>query len=855
MTSIALDRLARGPVDADFWPAFAQIAAAWIAEHGLHARDAIVLLPQAGLLADARAAFARQGGWQPRIDTARSLAAAHRAPPTDGHGPSGDPSVDRLAAALLLRDQPQGRAWAERDPRTFDASVAWVTDTAVQLQRAAGAKPPDERESWWDALRAELPPLAGPGGGERWLARIALEWAAASPSAATDLLWSLRPMAWVGLRALGGESLMEGLLAQAQSQGTPVLWLDADPPREHPFEAAAYLPAPDCAHAEDLEQEAGAAAQCVLDALGRGEAPVALIAQDRLVVRRIRALLERAGVGLADETGWALSTTRAAAHVMALLRAAQPEAGRDAIVEALKAEAPQAAAALEDAWRRERSPAAWALDAERALRDRLMLLGGSGPRRLRESLELLQRSAPALMAALAADAAGRQLLSVLRLDASITDPAWQSVAHATHMSFEAFVAWVDTTLEAATYVPMPDAHAQVIVTPAARAALRRFGSVVFPGCDDRHLGDQGVAGPSTSLIPEALARRFGLRDAAWRRERERLAFAQLLRVPKLQLLRRMHDGDEPLAPSPLAELAWHARRRAAQPLPDDRPVIAPRVQVERRPVHRPAPAMASSLPPRLSASAVEALRDCPYRFFARSALGLRESNELDAALDKSDYGRWLHAVLHRFHSQRREDLDDRVQLLAVADDVQAEFALPATALWPFRVGFDHVAERYLAWLHERDQKGWQFAAGELERRCAPPELGGLTLEGRLDRIDHGPDGGAMLIDYKTGNAQKLQQRVRSPLEDTQLAFYAALLTDEPQEPLPRAIYLALDEREAPREIEHLDVARSAGLLVAGLADDLEALRGGAGAPALGEGEACEHCHARGLCRRDHWSAA
>ncbi len=37
---------------------------------------------------------------------------------------------------------------------------------------------------------------------------------------------------------------------------------------------------------------------------------------------------------------------------------------------------------------------------------------------------------------------------------------------------------------------------------------------------------------------------------------------------------------------------------------------------------------------------------------------------------------------------------------------------------------------------------------------------------------------AMLIDYKTGNADKLKQRVAEPLEDTQLAFYAALLTDE-----------------------------------------------------------------------------
>jgi len=42
-------------------------------------------------------------------------------------------------------------------------------------------------------------------------------------------------------------------------------------------------------------------------------------------------------------------------------------------------------------------------------------------------------------------------------------------------------------------------------------------------------------------------------------------------------------------------------------------------------------------------------------------------------------------------------------------------------------------------------------------------------------------------------------------------------------------------------------------LVDGLAEDLRRLREGAALPPLGEGSACAHCDARGLCRRDHWS--
>ena len=45
----------------------------------------------------------------------------------------------------------------------------------------------------------------------------------------------------------------------------------------------------------------------------------------------------------------------------------------------------------------------------------------------------------------------------------------------------------------------------------------------------------------------------------------------------------------------------------------------------------------------------EALRACPYRFFAQSVLGLRAADELDPEVEKRDYGKWLHEVLHRFH--------------------------------------------------------------------------------------------------------------------------------------------------------------------------------------------------------------
>ena len=256
------------------------------------------------------------------------------------------------------------------------------------------------------------------------------------------------------------------------------------------------------------------------------------------------------------------------------------------------------------------------------------------------------------------------------------------------------------------------------------------------------------------------------------------------------------------------------------------------------------------MPERLSASQLEALRQCPYRFFARAVLRLDEPDELESALAKRDYGNWLHAVLHRFHSRRDAAGGEAVQLQQAAEAVTHEQGLDAGELLPFRASFEHFAPAYLAWLAEREAAGWRWQEGETDHRRAPPELDGLQLGGRIDRLDRGPGGARQLIDYKTGNADALARKVKTPLEDTQLAFYAALLDGGADF---SASYLALDDAKAPREIGHDGVQRSAATLLEGLGAEWQRLRAGAPMPALGEGAVCDTCEARGLCRRDHWA--
>ena len=145
---------------------------------------------------------------------------------------------------------------------------------------------------------------------EAWLGRIAVAWAASS-AYGTDLLFGADVELLVVVQGFQPEPLHAALAAQ---------WVDRTVVVQ--LALANEAGSVQLHRALDGEDEAQRAAACVLAQLNQGRSPVALVAQDRLLTRRVRALLSDRGVAVRDETGWTLSTTRAAATVMALLRAA-----------------------------------------------------------------------------------------------------------------------------------------------------------------------------------------------------------------------------------------------------------------------------------------------------------------------------------------------------------------------------------------------------------------------------------------------------------------------------------------------------------------------------------------------------
>ncbi|MEO7336875.1 MAG: PD-(D/E)XK nuclease family protein, partial [Caldimonas sp.] len=353
---------------------------------------------------------------------------------------------------------------------------------------------------------------------------------------------------------------------------------------------------------------------------------------------------------------------------------------------------------------------------------------------------------------------------------------------------------------------------------------------------------------------------LGVQDVAARRDAETLAFVQLLRAPKVALLRRRDDGGEALGPSPLLERLDLACASRGAHLPD---AVDASMQlcITAAPVRRPLPSAAAMLPEQLSASACEALRACPYQFFTMRILRLQDADELDDDVEKRDYGTWLHDVLNRFHETREAPSTASVEearLHAVARAVQLRFGLDDAAFLPFGATFARFAPRYVEWLHRRDLEGARWLQGEVEMETRPAAWDGIVMKGIIDRVDSLPRAGqstaTQLLDYKTGSAESLKDRMKQPLEDTQLAVYAAVKAGQPDHVGPiAAAYLPVDEREGIKPVEHPDVEATARRLMEGIGGELARIRAGAALPALGEGRACEFCKARGLCRRDQWA--
>jgi len=613
----------------------------------------------------------------------------------------------------------------------------------------------------------------------------------------------------------------------------------------------------------DAEDEAHRTAACAIAHIAAGRFPVALVSSDRALTRRVRSMLESVDVQIRDENGWKLSTSHAGAQLMALLKAAVWNASSDTVLGWLKG-APAFAAAtvaeLEAAIRRDQTSDWRRVGHGPSVQKSLSCAQcHANANALRDGLQgsrTLTAWLPALRAALQGsglwddlneDEAGTKVLAALRL-AGPTLQAWEALSQqalwsSRRMDLAEFTHWVNQALEGASFSPPYPLHEQLVILPMSQMLGRPFAAVVLAGCDEVRLNPSPEP-PGGWTAAQRAALGLPSRDAL--QAITQAAWQHALQTPFCDVLWRCSDDSgETLLPSVLVQQVQLARSNP--PLAQD-PRLARAVATA--PVLPPLPVGQLVPVAQLSASAYEDLRNCPYRFFAMRQLGLQSADELDASVGKRDFGLWLHEVLKRFHEAlaplNHPDAGTKLQLLDAASAATTEsMGLGEGEFLPFAAAWPTVRDGYLRWLERHAASGATFNSAEVAQT---QRIGPVTLLGRIDRIDHMADGSVLVLDYKTEASAKTATRTKDPLEDTQLAFYAALL---PQDTL-QAAYVNVGEKDGTKTYAQPDVVEARDALIHGILQDMERIAQGAVLPALGEGATCDFCQARGLCRKDFW---
>jgi len=772
---------------------------------------------------------------------------------------------DELTQALLPA--------MERTPG--DADERWQAALA-QLSPSARSMLSDEAQLVWSIWQSQL------DGNDKTAQRYARMLALARPGAHTPLA----PLMWISPVAPEPMELafLEAYAEHAEVQPVQIDWRGPDIPLLYQTAwpelcDAPLAPAPDdlfapqmdaptlaLCPAASLEDASLQSAQIVLDWLRQGKDDIAIVAQDRVSARRLRALLERAQVSVADETGWKLSTTRAAAAMAAWCDVVTSRGETTALLDLLKSPfifagmADKSAAVMQIEWqlRRENISGEWrsvqavfkggslAAEVLQAVAAQAALFDG------RKTLADWSACAQQLLDALdmrdafAQDIAGQQVLVLLDdLGARQTDTDGGEL-----FSFSEWRALLNLQLDAVTFMP-PITDRRIVMLPLNGARLRNFDAVLVIGADAEHLPSQPQ---ETLFFSNAVRHELGLPTRLSRQHQQLRDLTELLCANRdVVLCWQTHKDGEPNPKSPwLERLELCLAKAGMAPLRELRHDL-PLHELLAEPANMPAPSAAELTPARLSASAYNRLVACPYQFFAQHMLRVNVMDELSDMPEKRDYGGWLHEILMKYHEALRDaktPVEQRPALLAtISDDVFGKAIREHPAALGYEARWRKVMPAYLVWANEREALGWHFVLGELplQHALSWPD-GGIELYGRLDRVDENAEGERAVLDYKTSSLPSLVAKLKNA-EDHQLPFYGLLSGQT----MAAAHYVALEpSRDKTGDVAAPDFEKQQQALQQQIITVVQAIANDAPLPANGIESVCQYCDVRGLCRKGVW---
>jgi ATP-dependent helicase/nuclease subunit B len=645
---------------------------------------------------------------------------------------------------------------------------------------------------------------------------------------------------------------------------------------------------------------------CIREHIEAKRYRIALVAQDRLVARRVRALLDRLGPNLTvtDQTGWKLSTTSAAAAVHSYLELMNSGAGPDlsTLLGFLKNPLLNWATLvtqLTDQGDLEAEPFAWFIEST--------LLAKSSGSQWSEWVQVFEPDQKDLhnhaqqMQYLAyaqkfmkylrdvaqqwrdsyqsshewVELLKHHLMQFGMLDALQKDPAGQSVVKEleqlgllknTNINSSGWISLLDTWMEQASFVQdLEYQEVRIAIIPLASIRLNYFDAVVMVGCDDRQLPSQPDQG---SIFSRAMLKALDDQLPVFEYLSQARDLSQLLMAHRhvdfiWQEYQKAQEVNRPAG--------WLTRLQMAIPSFKDTSIVLPIGDIQSQGIDSAKAQVLYSelLPTYISPSSYQSLRSCPYRFFVTYVLNLRSPKALQDFSEFGSIGTLLHEILkvfYRSYAKQKHFQDFDAKRVWMKKELEAISMEHWNRLIQQNGNMLYEQEQWMAqipdwveWQLHQEANGWKFVEAEKNLEFALQLANGIAIvvKGRADRIDQKGANEYRIWDYKFKNIAKLKKSQQLIDDDPQLLMYSNALIQnaDPTIKIEDTGWVSLrnpgsKEREVLQEV-HTDLLQE---LKDQMTSVLNQVWDGKPLLANGPSQVCHYCDARGLCRKGMWES-
>lgn len=317
-------------------------------------------------------------------------------------------------------------------------------------------------------------------------------------------------------------------------------------------------------------------------------------------------------------------------------------------------------------------------------------------------------------------------------------------------------------------------HPRLAILGPVEAQLTRADVVVLAGLNETTW--PGRPAPDPWLAP-AIRARLGLPGTARAQGLAAQDFLRAASAPHVLITRARRDASGPQLPSRLwLRLLAHVERDGVQIARRDDLVALARAldagsgapAAARPPLPNPPLELR---PRRVSITEIDTLIADPFAFHARRILKLFPLDPLDQDPTAAMRGTLVHGVLERWIKDGHGTLEQLDRIATEMLDAEARHFPLLAAAWVPRMKLAlHWAGSLI--LHREKEEDWTQMIAEVKGELPLPN--GITLSGRIDRVDRNGNGELLVVDYKTGNPPKAA-RVHA-MEANQLALGLAIAT-------------------------------------------------------------------------------